>query len=397
MMRVVRFGIFLLPLVQLMLCNGAFAETTVVTGVVGPGASYACFVPDNWNGSVIYYAHGYRTPNFAVEAQWLGFQNHLEFEMSETAFFREPLLEMGFAFALSTYSSNGFAVKEGVQTTHQLRGLFSSQFGKPRRSYLMGQSLGGLITIQLAEKYPKQYDGALPFCGVVGGLSKAHSEKLHLAAILDYYYPGLLPGDAADPPEGIGLFDYYLGVGPFVVGEIATAPLSAIEIAGIEQLDICAADFGELLDTYFSRLFIYYVGAAEAIDRTQGHPFFDNMDTDYQGSGDDAALNAAIGRFEAHPDALNYLEHHYEPTGRLRIPVLTLHNLCDPQVPISHEEKYEKTVEATESDDWLVRRHVDRFGHCGFTKDEIVACFLDLVDWVENRLVPEGGELILAP
>ena len=65
-MRVGRFGIFLLPLVQLMLCNGAFAETTVVTGVVGPGASYACFVPDNWNESVIYYAHGYRTKRKGV-------------------------------------------------------------------------------------------------------------------------------------------------------------------------------------------------------------------------------------------------------------------------------------------------------------------------------------------
>jgi len=388
-----RFQFLLWLLLSALLATGVQAETTIVKGVVGNGASYAFFVPDNWNGSVIYYAHGYRPPNFAVEAQWMGHQDHLAFEISDTAFFREPLLKMGFAFALSTYSSNGFAVKEGVQNTHQLRGLFKSQFGKPMRSYIVGQSLGGLITLQIAEKYPKQYDGALPFCGVVGGLRKIQYEKFHLATILEYYYPGLLPGDAANPPEGIGLFDYYLAVGPTVVGGIATEPVSAMEIAGIEQLDICAADFGDLLDTYFLRLFIFCAGAAEAIDRTRGHPFFDNMDTEYQGSADDAALNAGIGRFEAHPSALNYLEHHYEPTGRLRIPVLTLHNLCDPQVPISHEEKYEEVVEATGSEDWLVRRHVDRYGHCVFTADEIVHSFLDLVAWVEDGVKPTEGDV----
>jgi pimeloyl-ACP methyl ester carboxylesterase len=369
------------------------AETAVVTGVTGNGASYAIFVPDSWNGSVAYYAHGYRSPNWKIEVQGLGFQNALDFEVANTEFFRTPLLERGFAFALSTFSESGFAVKEGVQQTHQLSGLFKSHFGKPRRSYVVGQSLGGLMAVALAEKYPQHYDGALPFCGVVGGSSKAINEKFHLRAVVDYYYPGLMPGDAGHPPEGIGLFDYYLEIGPYVVGQIASDPVTAVEIAEIEQLDFCYGSFGELLENYFSRLFIHSVGGAAAISRTHEHPFFDNMETVYQGSDDDVALNAEIDRFAARPDALKYLEHHYEPSGFLQIPVLTLHNLCDPMAPISHEEKYQETVDAAGSGEWLVRRHVNRFGHCQFTAAELVNSFLDLVEWVEKDVKPSGGDV----
>jgi hypothetical protein len=90
---------------------------------------------------------------------------------------------------------------------------------------------------------------------------------------------------------------------------------------------------------------------------------------------------------------LNYLKHHYEPTGRLRIPVLILHNLCDPQVPISHEERYEEIVESAGSGNWLVRQHVDRYGHCAFTADDLINAFLDLVAWVEDEVKPSGGDV----
>ena len=49
---------------------------------------------------------------------------------------RDGLLARGYAFAYSTFSENGYAVNDGLQRTHQLRGLFISEFGKPEHSFL---------------------------------------------------------------------------------------------------------------------------------------------------------------------------------------------------------------------------------------------------------------------
>src|SRR5262245_52271553 len=136
--------------------------TRVVEGEIGPGAFYAFHVPENWNGDLVVYVHGYAEEPGDVALPNIGY-------------FRDPLLAQGYAFAYSSFSENGYALKEGAQQTHQLCGLFVSQFGQPRRAFLVGQSLGGIIALKLAEKYPNQYDGALLGCGVVGG-TKAEIE-----------------------------------------------------------------------------------------------------------------------------------------------------------------------------------------------------------------------------
>lgn len=53
--------------------------------------------------------------------------------------------------------------------THQLCGLFASQFGKPAHSYLAGMSLGRLMAESIAESHGSQYDGTLAMCSPLGG------------------------------------------------------------------------------------------------------------------------------------------------------------------------------------------------------------------------------------
>ncbi len=362
------------------------AGVTEVHGSAGPGALHAFFVPDGedgdlWNGDVVYYAHGYRSPAWPISMQ---------LELAQIGTFRDLLLDRGYGFALSTYSSYGFSVKEGVRQTHQLRGLFTSRFGEPNRSYIAGGSMGGVIAVALAEKYPAQYDGAFPFCGVVGGSTMAWEYVYGTRTIFDYYYPDVLPGDALDIPEGL---DFGSQVVPAVIGAVTLNPLGLAELAGIEQLDILYLDFGELMDTLLNRLYFHTVGGNGGIDRAHGHSPFGNMDTYYVGSWDDVALNDGVDRFESPPDARNHLRHHYKPTGRLRIPVQTLHTTRDPAVPMAHEDAFEDIVESAGSGKWLVRQHVERYGHCTFTPGEMEAAFMDLVDWVENGVVPSGGDV----
>src|SRR6185503_4098115 len=109
-----------------------------------------------WNGDLVVYAHGYTDPVAAVALPNFGP-------------IRDALVARGYAVIASSFSENGYAAKEGVEQTHQLSGIFASRVGRPGRTFLFGQSLGGLIGLILAEKYPGQYDGGLLVCGVVGG------------------------------------------------------------------------------------------------------------------------------------------------------------------------------------------------------------------------------------
>ena len=61
------------------------------------------------------------------------------------------LAPQGFAVAVSSFSENGWALKDGTQRTHQLLGVFASKFGKPARVYAAGASMGGLIVVGLRE------------------------------------------------------------------------------------------------------------------------------------------------------------------------------------------------------------------------------------------------------
>ena len=137
-----------------------------IVGSFGPGALYALFKPANWTGALITYAHGFIDPEAPIA---LPTNDDIEA-------LRDALLGLGYAVAYSSFSENGLAVKDGVQRTHQLRGKFASHFGQPAQTYLMGHSLGGLVVVKLAEQFPRQYDGALVMCGMIGG---SRAEKSH--------------------------------------------------------------------------------------------------------------------------------------------------------------------------------------------------------------------------
>ena len=112
-----------------------------VEGTTADGALYALFKPVDWNGDVIYYAHGIIDPALAITLP----------TGDDAEAIRDALGRQGFAIAYSSWSENGYDFKDGMQRTHQLRGFVNSRFGKPKRSFLLGQSLGSQIVEALAE------------------------------------------------------------------------------------------------------------------------------------------------------------------------------------------------------------------------------------------------------
>ena len=350
----------------------------IIVGETGPGSLYELRLPANWNGEVIYYAHGF---NDATDPILLPYKENIG-----AAF--DALGAKGYAIAASSFSENGFAVKDGVQRTHQLRGLFTSQFGRAEKSYLMGHSLGGAIVVELAERYPNQYDGALAMCGMVGGSQMQIDYLGNVRAAFDAIYPGVLRGDAVNIPEDLTRAE----VEARAMQAMIANPLGAIALTRLlpTPVDAPPGNVQAAIGGVLAALSFHVRGGRDVVDHTQGHNPYDNMLTQYTGGFGPytgAFVNSNIKRFEGTPDARNYLSHWFEPSGNLQIPVLTLHTMWDPAVPTSHERELARVV-ALAGQSAFLRQNTgafpNAFNHCGFGTAEIVRNFDQLAAWVAS-------------
>jgi pimeloyl-ACP methyl ester carboxylesterase len=370
-------------------CAAPAAEVdgqTTFEGIAGEGSAYRIDVPAAWNGSLVLYAHGIVHPDAPVV---------LPNTQDDFNVLRDAVLARGFAVAYSSFSENGYAVKDAAQRTHQLKGLFSAHVGPPSRVYLVGHSLGAVAALKLAEMHPQHYSGALPMCGFDGG-GQTEVDYLATARVLfDYFFPGAVPGDAFDVPPGIpfGISDpvFQRVFGSLMAGlrdgrTIEWARMA--RLAGVAQMNV-----SEIVTSGLS-VIGYSVGYTnDLLERTHGHIPFDNQKTEYLGSSNDGALNLAVDRFASTPDALRYLDHNYHPTGALQIPTLTLRTARDPLIPMDHDEIFAGNVAANGASAFLVQRTVNRYGHCDMTQSETLEAFLALVAWVETGAVPAGGDV----
>lgn len=365
---------------------------SVVTGETGPNSQYAFYVPNDWNGSVVYYAHGIRLPSAPVD---------LEVGDGFDAF-RDALGARHYAVALSSFDENGFAVKDGAQRTHQLRGLFASKFGKPERSYLAGMSLGGLMVESIAERHGSQYDGTLAMCSPLGGSASEVNYLADVRVLFDWFYKGVLPGDVMNVPPGTNP-DAAVGA---AVRAMMANPTGLGAMLRIDQTPLEGTKPSEWVTSIAYAIKYNILALDDLTSHTHGHPFYDNSETRYSSSlpapyGLPASLLAAIngdvpgvdgvGRFTATPDALNYLDQYYKPTGALTIPTLTLHTTNDPFVPRrKHNAEFHAAVERAGATSLLVQRVVPgaTFGHCTFKPEELAAAFDALTNWVENGIKP---------
>ena len=351
----------------------------VVDGRFGPGALYRLVRPANWNGSLVVYAHGFVSPDEPV-----GITPDAEQVIG-------LLAPQGFAVAVSSFSANGWVIKDGAQRTHQLLGLFTSKFGRPETVYVGGASMGGLIAVKLLETYPGTYAGALVACGATGGTGRLADYYAHTRVLFDFFYPNVLPGSAADLPAGTDLTQHI--VLPALAAMSANV-LPALQLAAIDQTPLPFATPAELVESIVSALTGNAGFLAQSRALTKGHPAFDNRDTTYSSAILPApllqAINDGVERFAAAPSALRAFDHNYDPSGDLRVPMLMLSNARDPVVPGFNQTSYAAAVDANGAAGLLVQREVPAFGHCVFTPAELAFAFSDLVLWVQFGIKPSS-------
>jgi pimeloyl-ACP methyl ester carboxylesterase len=342
------------------------AAVETIEGVSDTGARFSMSRPDAWNGELVLFAHGFVEPGapIALPASALGV--------------RGALLDAGYAVAYSSYAANGWAVEEGTRDTHDLRGRFQAAFGRPDRVYLVGHSMGALVSLALAQRHGQIYDGVLSLCGVLGGGAAILERGVHVRALFDYFFPGALPGSLTEPPT----FLTQAQLTGLVAGAVLADPLRALELARVAQAELEFTDLTELITGLVTMIHAVTVETGDMVARTDGHWPVGNASTLYVGSSDDAALNAGIARVAASPSGANYLDRHYMPEGELGVPVVSLHNARDPFVPSTHQERFAAIVE---DDAQVLYRQVASFGHCNFSlAGDVAPAFDALAGWVRT-------------
>lgn len=354
---------------------------------VHKNAGYRIEVPTDWNGDLVLYCHGYRgyVPELTVSNPSI----------------REYLIDNGYAWAASSYSTNGYDVKAGVKDTHALAKYFNGLVGKPKRTYIMGHSMGGHVTGVAIEQYPKLFDGALPMCGVMGDCElfdyflDYHAVAQWLTeTVVDYPYPADYTTDII--PEMKTELGGSLPGFPFTLSSDGVKLRTATKYfsgGGRPLFDVAFSAWGS---------FLFTVGLDGTLGGIAPGNVMDNTDTVYQLDDDPAisdeelSLNEQVLRLEADPQGRhpNGLAGIPAISGNINIPVLSLHTIGDLFVPFLMEQIYAERVAAQGKSDLLVQRAIRDVGHCGFTTAEQESAFADLVNWVVNGIKPAGDDVL---
>jgi pimeloyl-ACP methyl ester carboxylesterase len=361
-------------------------------------AGYRIEVPDNWNGSLVVWAHGFRGSGLELTVD-----NHP---------LRPLLISMGYAWAASSYDRNDYDIASGVKSTHALIEHFNGLVGKPSQILMTGASMGGHITGVIIEQYPQLFDGALPICGVMGDY-----------ALFDYF----LDFNLAAQQIGVGGSTYPIDPGTYLFGTVPAIKSNLESFPGgwPTFLNEDGQNFKSLVEIqsggdrpnfdeawFFwntfpdngsgpgNFLFDLAVGDG-SLPRAPGSAV-DNVETVYQFDADPALtpdeqeLNNSIFRIAAESQTRRKQGLAQVPTitGDIDVPVMTLHNLGDLFVPVLNQVEYASRVLAHGKSDLLVQRAIRGVSHCEFTPAEFSTAFIDLVQWVDAGIEPAGDDFL---
>lgn len=392
---------------------------TQFSGVLD-GAIYRIEVPQQWNGTLIMWAHGFR----GDEPERLTVDNHP---------LREYLLSLGYAWAASSYSANFYDVRAGVVDTNKLALAFGrlTNLQEPDRFLISGFSMGGHVAGAAVERENKlalaqvdldvDYEGALPMCGVMGDTTLFDYFGAYGLALLQFgeqdvsEYP-ITPEEAAEKIAGAqeALWVDY-DANPNADGLRPTAEALGFyrtlqNISGGER-PIYQLSFGG-----FQPLLQGFIGSDGTVDKILDDNIVDttyiryrpesqqpgpNMPGNPDASGltqNELLLNSVIAQSvpdnNANPARTDGPPSIPRINGDFDVPVLTLHGLGDLFVPFNMQQIYRERAISFNNEDLLVQRAIRDTNHCTFTGPELVEAFNDWISWVDGGPAPAGDEIL---
>jgi pimeloyl-ACP methyl ester carboxylesterase len=377
------------------------AEPAHYSGTLPDGATWVADVPANWNGRLVLFSHGFgpliasNRPSAAAGA---------------------ALLARGYALAGSSYAPGSlWALESAVRDQIGTRDALSALIGRPRVTIALGQSMGGLVSAKLAET--GAVDGALNACGIVAGgvdlnnyqLNAGHAVATLLAPgqnikLTNYTSPSESAAAAAQLTQAV------ISAQSTPAGRARNALVAALHhlhawssgptppaphdhtARQLQQYQWFAS--GVLNFTFGARYWINLAAGGDSawnkgLDYSRlvrSSANLPQIKALYRAAGlslraDLSRLTAAAAK-QVEPKPLAWMLRTSQPTGRLRVPTLSIHTISDQLVPVEQQNEYAAAVRTAGRSALLRQAYVQRIGHCNFSAAEYVAS----LQAVENRL-----------
>jgi hypothetical protein len=368
-----------------------------------PVQEFVICMPETWNGVLMIYAHGYtpvypRSPAGAVTPWNLSYAEFAALVgLPDQPGLIEIALQTGAAFAMTSYSTQGWAI-ENAQTDiptlyeyfYDTRVAPLSQPPPPPPPLIMtGASEGALVTTMAVE----QLTGTLPIigglaaCGPLAGTEWQVEYLGDFRVWFDHFFGGALPGDVAHVPQDAWAgWDPELDENPGdadLVGAISQAIIDDFAYNGGRKTKSLFLLTGAPIDYGFWKADAYYPSAVQVLYYSiwgtndliakAGSQPYDNSDE---------WLLHFLYPYDAKDEAEDYIRSYYTPSGDLGVPLVTLHTTRDPAVPVQHEVIY---AERAEDSGNLTTLIVPRYGHCNFKPYELQIALALLQDKISQN------------
>ena len=388
----------------------------------------------SWNGTLVIWSHGYRnavpipTNPLDPAAGTSGVDTAADVAPSEGV--ANSLTGKGYALAGSSFKTDGWDVLDGVAADNDLYKYFSSTFGAPKRVYIWGASLGGLITETLAETHPSWVSGVAPLCGVLGGTNLNLDLALDVAYMVKtLIYPKLTLTGFTSAEQAVAewkaaslaVYAKAKSATPeaiadlFAIAAVSGAPAKTMNFDG----STATSTGGAYVEGIVTALGYGTWGRYDLEQRAGGNPS-SNVGVDYTsriGTSAAATINsiapgqltkveaklAAGTRVSADASARLKAASFGNPTGALKVPTVTLHTIDDPLVISPNETVFADRV-GTHNDTTLLKQLFTAppttykvapygAGHCNFTTTEATGVITVLDAWVRGGQYPSPGAI----
>jgi pimeloyl-ACP methyl ester carboxylesterase len=342
---------------------------------------YLIVMPAKWSGVLVVHAHG--GPSLGTPQAKRADEDIARWAIT---------VREGHAWAGSVFRQGGFAVTTAAEDTERVRRIFVDHVAKPQRTLLHGQSWGAMVATRAAEMFPKSWEGILLTSGIVAG-PVTYDFRLDLRALYQHLcknHPRL------DEPQ------YPLAIGLPVDSKLAHAELAAraddclgVRKPSAQRTPEQAQKLKTIVDvlkipesSIIGHLNWGTFTLQDLVIKNGGMSPFSNHSVRYTGSSNDAALNAAIPRFQADPQAVARFAADVDHRGRFAVPVLNAHGIGDATVFVESTDTLRQRMVAAGHGARLVQTFVDSSEHSYWGDAMYPPLFEALLGWVEKDQKP---------
>ena len=348
-----------LLLIAISSCTALAASKTEIGKL--ENASFRIDVPANWAGELVIYCHGYSPDPVVLQNGAL--PSHVK-----------VFIDSGVAVAQSGLSHGSWSIETGSRDTEELRRYFIRKYGRPKKTFIVGESMGGFLAMVVIETKPKSYNGAMVFCAPLDSPNWFLARRVFdLRVVLDFYFPGVFPRMDALPLPSEKSLPHSVQVEALLDNDPAAAESLRLYSGIHSNRDLArtVVFFTTMLD--------------ELAAKTGGNPF-GNGDVVYEGTENDNLVNEGVTRYKSNPAAAAFVRRMPGPTGRLRRPLLSLETTYDPLIPGWAVNRYQSDVAQAGNQEFFSQKYVKGAGHCAISAETLSDSFSELQNWASGKM-----------